>query len=64
MWAGHNGYEGEVKVLLGRDDVNPNKTCGDDRTPLLRAAENGYEGVVKILLGRDDIDSNRPDLGG
>jgi len=64
IWAVHNGHEGVVKVLLGRDDVNPDKPNTGGRTPLSCAAYMGHEGVVKILLGRDDVDPNKPDDGG
>jgi len=60
-WAAANGHEGVVKILLGRDDIDPNKPGKDDQTPLLRAARNGHERVVKRLLGRNDIDPNKPD---
>ena len=38
-----NGHEEVVRILLERDDVDPNKpdVCG--RTPLLWAAANGQE---------------------
>ena len=52
-----------MKILLGRDDIAPDK--GEDgKTPLLLAARNGHEGVVKLLLGRDDVEPNEPDMGG
>jgi len=50
-----------VKILLGRDDVNPDKPDNDGRTPLWRAAYCGHEGVVKILLRRDGIKPDKPD---
>ena len=64
VWAARNGHEGVVKILLGRDDVNPDEPNGDQRTPLYCAAHNGHEEVVKILLGRDDVDPNKQDVGG
>ena len=62
VWAAENGHEGVVKVLLGRDDIDPDKSDEDDRTPLLLAACGGQDGVVKILLGRDDVDLNKVDV--
>jgi len=59
MWAAHSGHEGVVKILLGRSDVNPNKT-GSDWTPLSIAACNGNGGVVKMLLGREDVNPDEP----
>jgi len=60
-WVSANRHEGVVKILLGRDEINPNMPGKDDQTPLLRAARNGHERVLKILLGGNDIDPNRPD---
>jgi len=50
-----------VKILLGRDEVNPDKPDKFGQTPLICAAENGREGVVKILLGCDDVGLDKPD---
>jgi len=61
MWAARNGHEGAVKLVLGREDVDPNRPDKYDQTPLFCAAFEGYEGVVKLLLGREDVDPNRPD---
>ena len=60
-WAARNGHEGVVKILLGRGDVNPDKSDNKSRTPLWWAASNGHEGVVKILLERDDVNPNKLD---
>jgi len=62
LWAAWNGHEGVVKILLGRGDVNPNKTDGCGKTPLHCAAEKGHEGVVKILLRRDDVTPDEPGI--
>jgi len=51
-WGGHGGV---VKILLGRDDVNPNKPDKRRQIPLLCAALRGHEGVVKILIEGDDV---------
>jgi len=51
MWAARNGHEGVVEILLGRDDVEPDKPDNYGQAPLLQAARNGHEGVVKLLLG-------------
>jgi len=53
-----------VKILLERDDVNPDSPRYWGKTPLCLAAENGHEGVVKILLGRDDVNPNKADEEG
>ena len=63
VWAAKNGHEGVVKILLERDDVNPEKLGEYEKTPLCYAAENGHEGLVKILLGRDDVNPEKSDKG-
>ena len=55
------GHEGVIKLLLEREDVDPNRPNKYDRTPLGCAARKGHEGVVKLLLERGDINPNRPD---
>jgi len=60
VWAAWSGHEGVVKILLGRDDVNPDNSGRNRHTPLSSAAENGHEGVVKILLRRDDVNPEKP----
>ena len=54
VWAAWKGHEKVAEVLLGQDDIDPNKRCVGGRTPLLCAAWQGHEGVVRILLGRGD----------
>ena len=51
-------------MLLGHDDIDPNKPDQDGETPLLWAVLKEYAGVVKTLLGRDDLDPNKPDKDG
>jgi len=63
-WAAGNGHEGVVEILLGREDVAPDKPDDDGQTPLSHAAWNGHSGVVKILLGREDVDPDKPDNNG
>ena len=61
-WATKRGQEEVVKVLLEREDVNPNTADTKyGRTPLWWAAKNGNEGLVKILLEREDVNPNRAD---
>jgi len=50
-----------VKMLLGREEVIPDKQDNDGRTPLSYAAEHGFEGAVGMLLGREEVDPNKPD---
>ena len=50
-----------MKILLGRDDVNPGMPDCDDRKPLSHAAEEGHVEMVEILLGRGDVSPDRSD---
>ena len=43
-WAAKNGHEEVVRILLERDDVDPNKQNEDGETPLWSAAKVGHEG--------------------
>ena len=61
VWAARNGHEGVVNILLGREEVNPDKPDDGDWTPLTHAAESGHEGVVKILLAREEVNPDKPD---
>ena len=56
-WAAHNGHEELVKILLGREEVSPDKPCLEGLTPLSYAAWSGHEGVVEMLLRREEVDS-------
>ena len=40
------GHEGVVKILLGRQEVNPDKAGYGGRTPLSLVTQNQHEGVV------------------
>ena len=61
-WAVENGHEGIVKLLLAREDVNPDTPDTKyGQTQLLLAARQSYEGIVKLLLGRKDVNPNTPD---
>jgi len=51
-------------MLLGREEVDPDKPDMFNRTPLYCAAGNGHGGVVKILLGREDVSPDKPDNDG
>ncbi|RBA12730.1 hypothetical protein FPRO05_04180 [Fusarium proliferatum] len=55
-YAARYGHEKVVKLLVARDDVDPNSTDGMYvETPLSWAAKNGHAGVVKFLLGNQGI---------
>ena len=61
-WASRRRQDEVVKVLLEREDIDPNiPDTQDGQTPLTLAAENGHEGLVKILLERQDTNPNTVD---
>ena len=61
-WAAGKGYEEVVKILLEREDVDPNQADTKyGQTPLSWAAENGHEAIVKILLERGDVNPDHID---
>ena len=45
VWAARNGHEGVVKILLSRDDVNPDKPDNSSETPLWM---EGWENPMPI----------------
>jgi len=58
------GNEGVVRLLLTRDDINPDKPDNNGRTPLSWTSQTGHEGVANLLLARDDINPNKADNNG
>jgi len=61
IWAGANGNENVVKLLLAQKGINPNladKNSG--QTSLSWAARNGHESVVGLFLARDDVNPDLP----
>jgi len=48
-----------VKLLLGRNDVNPDRQDYNERAPISWAPENGHQEVVELLLGRKDVNPDR-----
>ena len=61
-WGSRKGYEGVVKMLLERGDVNPDQVDTEyGQTPLSLAAENGHKGVVMMLLERGDVNPDQAD---
>jgi len=63
-WAARNGHEKVVKILVGREEVNPDLTGDGGRTPLSHAAVSGNEGVVKQLLEQEEVNLDVTDNGG
>jgi len=57
--AAGNGHEGVVRILLERNDVDPDSIGIDFLTPLSQAAGNGHEGVVRILVERNDVNPDK-----
>lgn len=45
-----NEYKGVVKILLGRDNIKPNKPDEDGDTLQCCATLNEHEGVVELVL--------------
>ena len=61
-WAVRRGRQQVVKMLLERQDVNPDHADPkSSRTPLMWAAIMGHEEIVKMLLEREDINPNCED---
>ena len=50
-----------MEILLGREEINPDKPDNYGQTPLLYAAKYGREGAVKILLRQAEVNPDRPD---
>jgi len=62
-WASCRGHRETVRMLLQREDVDPDRADTEyGRTPLLWAAQNGHEVVVKMLLAREDVNPNQADI--
>ena len=60
-WA-YTGHEEVVKMLLEREDVNPDHAASEYGWTLLAlAAGCGHEGVVKMLLERKDVNPDHTD---
>ncbi|OCK97031.1 uncharacterized protein K441DRAFT_549574, partial [Cenococcum geophilum 1.58] len=65
-----NGYKAVVKLLLIRDNIDPNSEDKFGAILLLlaaeyrTAAEHGHEVIVKLLLIKDSISLNSTDIKG
>jgi len=53
-----------VKILLERNDVNPDSADKSGRTPLSWAAEDRCKKVVRVLLERNDVNPSTADEAG
>jgi len=62
QWAARNGHEEVVKMLLEREEINPDQADTEyGRTPISYAAEKGHSGIVKMLLEREEVNPDRAD---
>ena len=59
-----HGHEGIVKLLLGRDDINPNKPDGGGQTPLSIAVGLEHWRIVRMLVGDEGLQPNKPGENG
>jgi len=49
-----------VKILLRREEVNPNHSGNDGRTPLRRATSHGRRRIVVLLHSTEAITARSP----
>jgi len=63
-WASEGQHDETVRILLGRNDVNPDRADKRGRTPLSWAAEYQREESVRMLLERNDVNPHSPDKSG
>ena len=47
VWTSWNGHEKVVGILLGRNNISPDKSENVGQIPLCCVERNGHEGVVK-----------------
>ena len=63
--AAQKGHERDMKILLERRGINPDKPdIMLNRTPLSWASRNGHAGIVRMLLERNDVNPNHEDRSG
>jgi len=63
-WGSNDRHEEIVRILLGRNDLDPDRADKRGRTPLSWAAEYGHEESVRMLLERDDVNPHNVDKSG
>jgi ankyrin repeat protein len=63
QWAIRFGHTAVVKLLLERNDIDPNAN-DNGHTQLMIAVQKGYKEVVWLLLGKDKVDPNFPNRSG
>ena len=59
--AAERGYEKVVKLLLERNDVDPNSWDVYQRSPVSYAVEEGHEKIAEVLLKRNDVEADSKD---
>ncbi|OCK92529.1 uncharacterized protein K441DRAFT_570190, partial [Cenococcum geophilum 1.58] len=65
LLAASNGYKAVVKLLLTRDNINPNSKDKFRAIPLLLAIEyRSKAGIIKLLLTQKGVNSNSKDSNG
>ncbi|KAF4497149.1 hypothetical protein FAGAP_6672 [Fusarium agapanthi] len=63
-YAARYGHEEVVKLLIARDDVDPNSNDQlNCETPLSWAAKSGHAAIVKMLLDKQGILADHKELG-
>lgn len=60
-WAAKMGHDPIVKMLLDRDDIEPDLENNRSRTPLSFAAERGHLPIVDLLLQQKNVNPNSKD---
>lgn len=58
--AAENGHEAIVKLLVEREDIEPDSKDNLGRTRAVLGGKDGHEAVVRLLVGRDDVDEPSP----
>jgi len=53
--AAWNAREGVVKIVLEREEVNPDRRNKWNQIPLSHAIQNGYEMIVALLQSRKAV---------
>jgi len=65
IWASRGGHWCVVEMLLGREDIDPDRPENSyGRTPISWAARNGHKEVVELFLRRQGINLNSADYYG
>lgn len=60
FWAANKGHEDVVKILVAREDVDPN--VRGQTTLLVGAVRNGYIAIVRLLLANEHTNINAKDV--